>query len=137
MARRHFRARLIVVIIVALISTTAFVATPASAGASGGGCATTSGIRPCISFASGTRNPLLADFYLISYGTPRPVYADLWICLGFNCYWQLRAHVDHLGRYPQVDQTVGWPGSAHTLVQLLTQDNVVLREAVSPTIYYS
>jgi hypothetical protein len=106
-------------LVAALVVLVGLVATPAHAAAWGGGCKNTANVRACVSFASGTQNPVLADFYLLSYNSA--VNADVYICMGTGqCYFQYRAPLNHLGRYPQADRPVGASGSARTWVQTLS-----------------
>jgi len=84
-------------------------------GASGGGCANRTYGRICISFASGTTNPIISDFYLMSY-PPGAIGAELFICTS-TCTYKYGAPLDHLGHYPAAFQWVSWPGSAQTRVR--------------------
>lgn len=94
-------------------------ATPASAD-SGGGCQTKENARPCISVASGTTDPLLADFYISDFRHGE-YYFSLWIYINGAPHPKAnKLRLDHIGHYPawRYTQLKGFThGSAYTYVE--------------------
>jgi hypothetical protein len=130
---RRLAARLATLIIAA--SSVAVFSTPLSASAaSGGGCRDVGNIRSCISFRSGTTNPLLGDFYVIGHGNESRGCLTLNI-RGFpfegNCY-PLAYH----GHYGPKSQTISGTGNAFTSVRVYDSGGVYLYTADSWVQYW-
>lgn len=126
--------RLVAAASVSFLLVTA-VATPASAD-SGGGCATKENARPCISVASGTTDPLLADFYISDFRHGE-YYYRLWIYVNGAAYPKAGyTRLDHTGHYPswRYTQPKGSNfGSAYTYVEFYNANMGRVFFASSPT----
>ncbi len=102
---------------------------------SGGGCANTRAIGSCISFASGTVNPLLGDFYL-NYSESGSAIARVWIVVNGSERYKYTTILDHLGHYPIARHTVSGSGSAFTRVRIYNSNDSYLYTADSKIQYW-
>jgi hypothetical protein len=119
------------------VSVVLLTATATSALAdSGGGCATVENARPCISVASGTTDPLLADFYISDFRHGE-FYYRLWIYINGAAFPKADyTRVDHIGHYPswRYTQNKGFThGSAYTYVEFYNSGFGRVFSASSPT----
>lgn len=100
---------------------------------SGGGCRNTRAIGSCISFRSGTTNPLLSDFYFNYWDGCQ---AKLWMVINGSYVYKYHVVLDHLGHYPIAQYTVSGRGSAYTHVEVYNCSGGYMYSANSPYQYW-
>jgi hypothetical protein len=101
----------------------------------GGGCQSARSIAACISFASGTTNPLLGDFYY-NYFEPEAAYAKVAIVVNGTTWHKYTTNLDHRGAYPVARHYVGGRGAAYTVVRVYDGYSRLLFVSASPNQYY-
>ncbi|WP_412538522.1 hypothetical protein R8Z50_22025 [Longispora sp. K20-0274] len=122
-----------------MIFTTAPAAMAADPGAdaSGGGCWTNSGARPCLSYRGSTRS-LVTDFYVLSWNGVAPSgTATVWVVVdGWDYRRMGTVCTASLGHYGAWSTGVGASGSAWVEVDFFTPSGSWLMTAYSPDQYW-
>ncbi|MGY0236697.1 hypothetical protein [Longispora urticae] len=123
----------------AMFFTAAPVAVAAEPGtdASGGGCWTNSGARPCLSYRGSTRT-LVTDFYVQSWNGVAPSgTATVWVVINGWDYRRMgTVCTASLGRYGAWSTGANGSGSAWVEVDFRTPSGAWLMTAYSPDQYY-